>query len=235
MSSSRALSVAFVGLISMWTFQTTGDAQTQQKPVVQIPKPGVPQIMTMEAQFVRAAYNNEGYVILGYQVANRSVGDPWMLLEVGMTVREKPDYRLTREAISLETPDGKTIPLPSISEHRAGNTQALQKRSEIQRDSINYFPPLATRACAIQFFPELDSRAMPYDEVELSKERACLGRLYFQIPGGIAYGQHWLNVKFQNSLIRVPFRIFTKEEEKLLSKNYKSIKQQVEEAFKPKK
>ena len=235
MSSIRALSVAFVGLIAMWTFQTTGDAQTQQKPVVQIPKPGVPQIMTMEAQFVRAAYNNEGYVILGYQVANRSVGDPWMLLEVGMTVREKPDYRLTRDAISLETPDGKTIPLPSISEHRAGNTQALQNRSEIQRDSINYFPPLATRACAIQFFPELDSRAMPYDEVELSKERACLGRLYFQIPGGIAYGQHWLNVKFQNSLIRVPFRIFTKEEEKLLSKNYKSIKQQVEEAFKPKK
>src|SRR6186713_398794 len=141
MSSTRALSVAFVGLIAMWTFQTTGDAQTQQKPVVQIPKPGVPQIMTMEAQFVRAAYNNEGYVILGYQVANRSVGDPWMLLEVGMTVREKPDYRLTRDAISLETPDGKTIPLPSISEHRAGNTQALQKRSEIQRDSINYFPP----------------------------------------------------------------------------------------------
>ena len=235
MSSSRALAVAFVGLISMWTFQTTGGAQTQQKPVVQIPKPGVPQVMTMEAQFVRAAYNNEGYVILGYQVANRSVGDPWMLLEVGMTVREKPDYRLTREAISLETPDGKTIPLPSISEHRAGNTQALQKRSEIQRDSINYFPPLATRACAMQFFPELSSRAMPYDEVELSKERACLGRLYFQIPGGIAYGQHWLNVKFQNSLIRVPFRIFTKEEEKLLSKNYKSIKQQVEDAFKPKK
>ena len=90
MSSSRALSVAFVGLISMWTFQTTGDAQTQQKPTVQIPKPGVPQIMTMEAQFVRAAYNNEGYVILGYQVSNRSVGDPWMLL-VGMTVREA-DY-----------------------------------------------------------------------------------------------------------------------------------------------
>src|SRR6188508_2707559 len=103
MSSSRALSVAFVGLIAMWTFQAAGDAQTQQKPVVQIPKPGVPQIMTMEAQFVRAAYNNEGYVILGYQVSNRSVGDPWMLLEVGMTVRDKtPAYRLTRDAISLE-------------------------------------------------------------------------------------------------------------------------------------
>ena len=55
---------------------------------VQIPNPGVPQIMTMEAKFVRAAYNNEGYVILGYQVNNRSIGEPWMLLEVGMTVMD---------------------------------------------------------------------------------------------------------------------------------------------------
>ncbi|HEU4690601.1 MAG TPA: hypothetical protein VFS23_19670 [Vicinamibacterales bacterium] len=37
------------------------------------------------------------------------------------------------------------------------------------------------------------------DVVDLSKDRACLGRLYFKIPGGIAYGQHWLNVKFENS------------------------------------
>ena len=42
-------------------------------------------------------------------------------------------------------------------------------------------------------------------------------------------------MKFAKSLIRVPFRIFTEEEEKTLSKNYKSISKQVEEAFKPKK
>ena len=39
----------------------------QEKPKVQIPDPGVPQIMTIEGKFVRAAYNNEAYVILGYQ------------------------------------------------------------------------------------------------------------------------------------------------------------------------
>jgi hypothetical protein len=33
----------------------------------------------------------------------------------------------------------------------------------------------------------------------------------------------------------VPFRILTADEEKLLSKNYKSIEKQVEDAFKPKK
>jgi hypothetical protein len=72
---------------------------------------------------------------------------------------------------------------------------------------------------------------MAWDEVELSDTRACLGRLYFQVPGKISYGQYWLNVKFEKSLVRVPFRILTKDEEKLLSKNYKDISKQVKDAF----
>jgi hypothetical protein len=235
MNSRRALSMALVGVISLWPFQTKGDAQSQEKPKVQLPQPGVSQIQTREGKFVRAAYNNEGYVILGYQATNRSVGEEWMLLEVGMTVLGKtPDYRLTRDAISLETPDGKTLPLPSVEEQRAGNPTAIQQRAKVQRDSINYFPTSAHRACGILFFPELGSRALPYDVVDLSTDRACVGRFYFRIPGGIAYGQHWLNVKFQNSLVRVPFRVLTKEEEQLLSKNYKSIEKQVKDAFKQK-
>jgi len=70
--------------------------------------------------------------------------------------------------------------------------------------------------------------------VELSPSRGCLGRLYFHVPGGIQYGQHWLNLKFEKTLIRVPFRILTAEEEKLLSKNFKAISKQVEDAFKKK-
>jgi hypothetical protein len=234
MSSGRALSVAVVGLMALWPLQTAGDAQ--EKPVVQLPQPGVPQITTLEGKFVRASYNNEGYVILGYQASNRSIGEEWMLLEVGMTILDNvKDQRMNRSAISLETPDGKTIPLPEITEFRAGNTQAIQQRAKVQRDSINYFPVRASKGCALLFFPNLDSRALPYDDVDLSNDRACVGRLFFKIPGGIAYGQHWLNVKFQNSLVRVPFRILTDEEEKFVSKNYKSNEKQVKEAFKPKK
>jgi hypothetical protein len=236
MTSRYALSVALVGLVSLWPLQTKGDAQGQEKPTVQLPQPGVQEIITMEGKFVRASYNREGYVILGYQASNRSVGEEWMLLEVGMTVLEPtPDYRLTREALSLETPDGKTIPLAPLMEQRGGKVQAIQQRAKVQRDSINYFPTKASRACAILFFPDLGSRSVPFDVVDLSDDRACVGRLYFRIPGGIAYGQHWLNVKFQNSLVRVPFRILTDDEEKFLGKNYKSIEKQVKDAFKPKK
>ena len=145
MSSGRALSLALVGLMSLWPLQTQSDAQ--EKPTVQLPQPGVPEIITMEGKFVRASYNREGYVILGYQASNRSIGEEWMLLEVGMTILDNvPDYRLKREHISLETPDGKTIPLPSITEQRSGNVNAIQQRAKVQRDSINYFPTRASKA-----------------------------------------------------------------------------------------
>jgi hypothetical protein len=226
-------SLGLVAAVSAWTPLAANDPQNQTQ--VELPKPGVPEVMTMEGKFVRAAYNNEGYVILGYQLANRSLGEEWMLLEFGITLRDRvPDYTFLRDRLSLETPDGKTLPLPSIMEHREANTQALQNRAKVQRDSINYFPPGASEACAVVFFPELTSRALPRDDIYLSSRRACLGRLFFKIPGGITYGQHWLNVRFEKSLVRVPFRILTEAEEKQLSKNYKSISRQVKDAFKKK-
>ncbi len=225
-----------VGLAVLWAVQAPARAQSQQPPPVQMPQPGVPQIMTLEGKFVRAAYNNEGYVIIGYQIVNRSIGEEWVRLEVGMSLLgDTPDFKLTREALSLETPDGKTTPLASVEDYRSANMQAMESRAKVQRDSINYFPPMANQACRIGFFSQLNQRAMPWDEVELSTRRACLGQIYFHPPTKITYGQYWLNVKFEKSLVRVPFRVLTEDEEKRLGKNFGNIKKQVDNAFKPKK
>jgi hypothetical protein len=238
MKNTIRLLLVVTGLLFLWAPVAPTGAQTQPRPAAQVPpmpQPGVPEVFTLEGKFVRAAYNNEGYVILGYQPANRAVGEEWMLLEIGVTLRDRvPDFKLTRDALSINTPDGKTIPLATVDEHRSGHTSALENRANIQRDSINYFPPGASRACRIGFFSDLDSRAMPFDEVELSPDRACLGRIYFHVPGGIKYGQHWLNVKFKETTVRAPFRILTEDEEKLLSKNYKDISNQVKDAFRKK-
>jgi hypothetical protein len=223
-----AIGVAAVGM-------TVVAAQQNQKPTVEIPKPGVPQIMTIEGEYVRIAYNNEGFVTLGYRVVNESIGQEWALLEIGATVRSGvPNYMLKREALSVETPDGKTIPLATNDEFLSQNLDALKNRANVMRDSINYFPPGASQACRIGFFAELGATARDWDQVELSPRRACAGRIYFRIPGGIKHGQHWLNVKFANSLVRVPFRVFTDEEKKTIRKNYGDIKKQVEEAMKQK-
>jgi len=209
---------------------------SDQQPTVQIPNPGVPQIMTLEAKFVRVAYNNEAYVILGYQIANRTVGDEWIMLDVGITLMEKvKDYTLTRDAVSLDTPDAH-LPLPSIAEYRqnSAKVQGLQQRMKVQRDSIDYFPPWTHGVNRLGFFSDLDSRAMPWDQTEVTNNRACMGQLYFHVPGGTNYGQYWLNVKFAQSAVRVPFRLFTDAEEKTLGKNYGDIKKQVDNAFRRK-
>jgi hypothetical protein len=202
--SSVVVSVAALLAMSLASAATLAQGQ------VKAPDPGVPEIYTIQGQYVRVAYNNEGYVTLGYRVANQSVGEEWMLLEMGATLLGGgKNYTLKRDGLSLSTPDGKTIPLPTNKEYRGAGLQALEMRAGVVRDSINYFPPGARNACRIGFFAELTSRAMAFDQVDLSWQRACVGRVFFKVPGGIQYGQHFLNVQFENSKVRAPFRILT--------------------------
>ncbi|KAA0255465.1 MAG: hypothetical protein EDX89_05210 [Acidobacteria bacterium] len=202
---------------------------------VKPPQPTVPEIFTLKGQFVRVAYNNEGYATLGYRIANSSAGEEWMLLDAGFTVlKGTPNYVLKRDALSIRTPDGQTVPLATQKDYmEAGYLRALNARAKVGRDSLNYFPVEANRACAMQFFA--DSGGGPgrlaYDEVELSHNRACVGRLYFKVPGGIKIGQHWLVVQLASSRLEVPFRILTPEEEKFLRKNWEDLGKELDEAL----
>jgi hypothetical protein len=207
-----------------------------QAPQVTPPKPTVPEIFTLMGQFVRIAYNNEGFATLGYRAAQESIGEEWVLLEVGLTMRSPAkDYTLKREHLSIKTPDGSTIPLATQKQYaEAGYLRALNQRMRVMRDSINYFPVEATRPCTIQFFANLGQAGpqLAYDQVELSTTRGCVGRLYFHVPGGIKVGQHWLNVNFGESEVQVPFRILTKEEAKAFSKSWEDIKKAHDESLK---
>ena len=209
-------------------------AQSGQKPKVAIPNPGVPQIMTLEDRFVRVSYNNEGYVTMGYRLANQQLkGKEWIMLEAGMALREgvKPQ-KLQRTAISLSTPDGGKVPLPTQAEFSQADLRSIDQQAKVVNDAIDYFPPSVRGANRLGFFSEIGSGTSSFNEVEVSDNRGSVGRLYFKIPGGLKLGQHFLNVQFQNSTVRVPFRILTKEEEEFMNKNWKDIKKQVEEAFK---
>ena len=88
------------------------------------------------------------------------------------------------------------------------------------------------------FFSDLDQRAPCRGTSPTSRTRAaCVGQLYFHIIlAACRDGQHWLNIKFaHNNPFACRSGSLTKEEQKTLSKNYSSIKKQVEAAFKPKK
>jgi len=212
---------------------SAGPAIAQERTPIQPPQPTVPEIFTIEGQFVRVAYNNEGYVTLGYRAANYSMGQEWMLLEVGVTIRKGvKSQTLTREAFSLKTPDGKTLPMATQTEYGAADLRGIQMYADASRDSINYFPAGVTRPCRIGFFSDLDKKTLSFDKVELNSLNGCLGRIYFKVPGGIQVGQHWLVVQFAESIVEVPFRILTKEEEKEFRKTWEDIKKEHEESLK---
>jgi hypothetical protein len=199
------------------------------------PQPVVPGIFTIQGEFVRMAYNNEGFATLGYRIANNSVDEQWMLLELGLTLVDPTDDQpFKRNQISLQMPDGSTIGMASQEEFNKANLRALDRRANTVRDSINYFPRLATRSCRIGFFADVSQsgRSLAYDQVTLSRRLACVGRVYFHIPDGIKDGQYYLNLKFKESVVQVPFRIFTDEEQKEFNKNWKTIKKEHEAEYK---
>jgi hypothetical protein len=88
------------------------------------------------------SYNNEGYVTLGFRLAAGLVGQEWIMLETGMTVREgKPAQKLERTAISLSVPGGGTVPLATQQEYTVTDLRGIEMQSKVIHDSINYFPP----------------------------------------------------------------------------------------------
>jgi hypothetical protein len=197
------------------------------------PKADVPQIMTLQGEFVRMAYNNEGYAVLGYRMVQNEAGKPWALLNVGITLREGvKDYTLKREHLTLKTPDGKVIPLATQQEYMADpSLRALNQRAKVIKDSINYFPAGPGKPCAMQFFADLDRPGLAYDHVDISDVRDCMGRIYFKVPGGIQPGQYWLQVQFATSMVQVPFRVFTKEQEKDFRKQWEDLKKAHDATF----
>jgi hypothetical protein len=230
--------VVTIAALLLATLVGAGAATAQEQPMqVTPPQPTVPEVFTLMGEFVRVAYNNEGYATLGYRLAQEQIGKEWMMLQFGVTLRKPtPPYRLKREDLSITTPDGTTIPLATQPEYAAGGAEArsLTKRAQAQRDSINYFPVEVDQPCTLQFFadPFGPGRALAYDTTELSFQRACVGRLFFKVPGGIKPGQHWLNVKFAGSSLQVPFRALTEEEEKQFRKTWKDFKKQHEAGYK---
>ena len=232
----RALALLSVAVLAVAALAGPAVAQSPTPDIAAYkPQPTVPEVFNIMGQFVRVAYNNEGYVTLGYRIANGSVGEEWMYLQAGLTLREGVKYQtLKRDAFSIKTPDGKIIPLATQKEYgEALGLAALNARIKVQKDSINYFPAGTTKVNAFQFFADLGKgNPLSFDQVDLADNRASVGRLFFKIPGGIQTGQHWLIVKFEKSEVQVPFRILTKEENKEFKKTWEDFAKALDEAQK---
>ncbi len=189
---------------------------TQEKPAER---------MIIVGEYVRQVVNNEALVNVGYRTAHATVGNDWMLLEIGMTVLKGNRQTLQRGAISLISYDDKVVPLATQSEYGdAGYLRMLNSRANRMGDSVNYFPPEAHIGCRIGFFSDPTNRMMSFDQIELSSDRGCFGRVYFKIPETMKHGPYVLHVQFEKTLLQVPFKLRTDEEQKAYRKKLKELR-----------
>ena len=86
-SHAVAAMIIVAGLAAPAVMAQNQETLTAQGQEVKVPVPTEPGIFTIKGQFARIAYNNEGWVTLGYRTANNSQGTEWMLIEAGVTVR----------------------------------------------------------------------------------------------------------------------------------------------------
>jgi hypothetical protein len=182
-----------------------------------------PNKMIPRGEYVRQAYNEEATLIIGYRTANLSVGQEWMLLEAGFTVLPGNNQQIKRDQFMLETPDGTIIPMATQTEAQAetATLKALNRRADIQREPIDYFPPQVQVATPMSFFANpAEPGALPFDQFGASAEQGRVGRLFFKVPGGIQYGRYLLHLKLAKGKLVVPINIMTKEELKEAKKMY---------------
>lgn len=183
-----------------------------------------------EGVYVRLAENSEAYVIVGFRTANESVGDEWMILNVGMTLQQGVETQtISRDQIKVVTPDDQVLSMATQEEfEKAQGTLITLEKSDVMEqsnvhDNINYFPSTANQPCRIEFFidPTHFRKGKSYDEFHLSTTEACIGRMFFRIPDGIKHGTYNLDVKFAESIIKVPIQIMTKDEIREAEKEWK--------------
>ncbi len=219
MKATSFLPLALVSVVAMQPFGAPADVHAQA-PTVKIPQAGVPQVMTMEGTLrprrVQQRRLRHPRLPARQPVGRRGVDAPRVRHDAAR--RRAGLQAEARRTLARDARRQDAFRWRRMQEYRGANLRPVcrcGRRCSATRSTT--FRPARTRPAESGSSAEMDQRAMAWDEVELTNRRACLGRLFFKVPGGIAYGQHWLNVKFQNSLIRVPFRILTKDEEKLLS------------------
>jgi hypothetical protein len=165
-----------------------------------------PGVERMGAYILRQ-FGPELWTVLGYRFANSQMSDEWMILELSLSSPGGQVAKVRREDVFLRTPEGNKLPLPNQREFNEayGSLRSTIARANVDRDPLNYFPPDRV-PCDIQFFVT-PGAGVAFDEVVLNDRRACVGRFFFNVPGGIQSGRWVFGIDLPESEIRIPFEL----------------------------
>jgi hypothetical protein len=151
-------------------------------------------------------------IVVDSKIAANSLGDEWLILNTAMSGMAGGATMVDREMMSIRTPDGRTIPMPSYREFNAAYDElaTAARRAQMAADPLD-FTRAGRRDCRIDFFPIPGSGRSARTALNVTKNQLCVGLLYFPVKGGIQPGNWKLIVDFEETRAVVPFTLEVKE------------------------
>jgi hypothetical protein len=147
-------------------------------------------------------------VVLDTEFAADNLGEGWLILNAAMSGMTGGATKVKSDLISLRTPDGRTIPMPTYREFNAAYTELAPaaRRAALSSDPLD-FTRGGRRDCLIGFFPLPGSGRSSKTALNVTKNELCVGMLYFPVDGGVQPGNWKLIIEFEETEAVVPFTL----------------------------
>lgn len=148
-------------------------------------------------------------VMVDTRFAAANLGEPWLILNLALSGMTGGASQVKRELVSVRTPDGRVIPLPSYSEFLAAYDKELTsaaRRAELAGQPLD-FTRANRRDCALNFMPLPGSGQSARTALNVTNREVCTGTLYFPVAGGVQPGDWRLVLEFEETDAVVPFTL----------------------------
>ena len=147
-------------------------------------------------------------IVIDTKFAANNLGEEWLILNTAMSGMTGGTTKVDWDLISVRTPDGRTIPMPSYREFNAAYTEiaSAARRAALASDPLD-FTRGGRRDCLIDFFPLPGSGRSARTALNVSKNELCVGMLYFPVGNGVQPGNWRLIIEFEETEAVVPFTL----------------------------
>ncbi len=148
-------------------------------------------------------------IVIESGFASNNLAEEWLVLNVALSGMTGASTKVDRRLISVRTPDGRTVPLPSYRDFNASwdrDLQSVSRRADLASQPLE-FTRGGRRNCAISFMPLPGSGAAANTAINVTNNQVCTGFLYFPIRGGVQPGSWRFIIEFEETEARVPFEL----------------------------
>lgn len=148
-------------------------------------------------------------VVIGYKHAQAHLDRKWILLDTYLTARSNKPIEVFREDVSLLTPDGTRLNLPTQRRMAEGipDMRRMLNEAKVQRDPLGGYFPGAVREERLGFFA-VPGEDIVFDKVTVNSRTLAYGDIYFESPKAKwEPGIYTLVIKNRDVDVRLPLTL----------------------------